>query len=103
VRFVTKCGAEEVFAEAVNPRGSGLRLTEKALRDAGFEDEAVAIGAIRKATNWSPYVANLIGNIQASMRRHMTTAKLRFLLYPKKLTQSDRARIRKANAGVVWL
>jgi len=103
VRFVADCGAEEVFAEAVNPRGNGLKVTEEALRAAGFAAEAGAVGAIRKTAKWSPYVTGLIANLQKSMRRHMTTAKLRFLLYPSNLAEKDEARIRTADAGVVWL
>ena len=37
------------------------------------------------------------------MRRHMTTEKLRFLLYPKGLAPQDEQSIRKDDAGVVWL
>jgi hypothetical protein len=49
-------------------------------------------------------VAKLIVNMQRSMRRHMTTNRLRFLLYPSSLTEEeDAARIRKADSGVVWL
>ena len=103
VGFVKDCGAEEVFAEAVNPRGKGLQLTEETLRANGFEAEADAVLQIRKRKNWSPYVVTLIRNIQDAMQRHMTTKKLRFLLYPKKLVAEDQARIRKADAGVVWL
>lgn len=103
VGFLGWCRAEEVFAESVNPRGSGLRLTEETLRAARLDDEANAVKAIRRKVNRSPYVANLIGNIQRSMRRHMGIDKLRFLLYPSNLTEGDEARIRKADAGVVWL
>ncbi len=103
VRSVAGCGAEEVFAEAVNPRGNGLKVTEEALRAAGFVVEAAAVGAIRRTANWSPYVAGLIGNLQKSMRRHMTTDRLRFLLYPSNLAEQDETNIRKAGVGVVWL
>lgn len=103
VRFVSECGAEEVFSEAANPRGNGLRLTEETLRDHGFEAEAAAVSNVRKTKNWSPYTADLIDNIQTAMRKHMTIGKLRFLLYPSGLTPKDEARIRSADAGVVWL
>ena len=33
----------------------------------------------------------------------MATGKLRFLLYPKGLTDHDRQAIQKDDAGVVWL
>jgi len=103
VRFVKDCGAEEVFSEAVNARGNSLTLTEQVLRDAGFLAEADAISAIRKRTVWSKYVVGLFQKIQEAMRAHMTTDKLRFLLYPKGLAVGDRRVIEKDDAGVVWL
>ena len=103
VRFVKDCGAEEVFSEAVNARGNSLTLTEQVLRDGGFLVEAEAISAIRKRTVWSQYVVALVQNIQQAMRTHMTTEKLRFLLYPKGLADKDRRAIKKNDAGVVWL
>jgi hypothetical protein len=36
VRFVAGCDAEEVFAESVNPRGSGLSGVLVACVDIGF-------------------------------------------------------------------
>lgn len=103
VRFVAGCGAEQVFAESVNPRGSGLKLTEAALEAAGFIDEAAAVRAIRKKANWSPYTANLIANIQKAIRSHMDVEKLRLLLYPSNLMFFDAVRIDEDAAGVVWL
>ena len=103
VQFVKDCGAEEVFSEAVNARGNSLTLTEQVLRDAGFLAEADSISAIRKRTVWSQYVVALFQSIQQSMRTHMTTEKLRFLLYPKGLADKDRRAIKKDDAGVVWL
>ncbi len=50
VGFAKECGAEEVFAEGVNPRGKGLPLTAEALRDHGFDAEAVAVDRIRRKT-----------------------------------------------------
>lgn len=103
VHFVKDCGAEEVFSEAVNPRGNGLTLTERVLRDSGFPAEAQAISAIRKTKVWSSYAVRLLRNIQWAMRKHMTTDKLRYLLYPKDLTDEDQDEIQKDDAGVVWL
>ena len=53
--------------------------------------------------SWSPYVVDLIKNLQRAMRKHMSTRKLRFLLYPSGLLDEDLARIEKDNAGVIWL
>ncbi len=103
VRFAKQCGAEELFSEAINPRGKGLTVTEDALREAGFTSEATAVGQIRDRGRWSRYVTDLIRNMQQAMRMEMSTAQLRFLLYPGGLTTEDKARIRKADAGVVWL
>jgi len=103
VRFAASVGAEEVFAEAVNPRGNGLRRTEEALRNGGHIAEADAVARIRKRVHWSPYAAAMLGNLQVAMRKRMNTKQLRFLLYPKGLSGPDEAEIRKDDAGVVWL
>lgn len=103
VAFLEGCGVEEVFAEAVNQRGPGLKCTEEVLRDSGFAAEAAALARIRRVENWSAYITDLIGNLQASLRLHRMIDKLRFLLYPTKLQPADRARIEADGAGVVWL
>jgi DNA repair photolyase len=103
VAFLRDCGAEEVFAEAVNPRGPGLKNTQEALQQAGFDQEAEAVAAIRRAATWSTYAATLIRNLQEELRRHEMIEKLRFLLYPKGLQPADRANIEAEATGVVWL
>ena len=103
VRFAVDCRAEEIFAEAVNPRGPGLRLCQEALEEADLPDQAAAIARIRKRQQWSQYVADLIANVQRSVRRHFDIAKLRFLLYPGRLLPEHVEQIRKDDAGVIWL
>jgi DNA repair photolyase len=103
VGFVNDCGAEEVFCEAVNARGNSLTLTEEVLRKNGFTAEAQAIATIRKKRDWSSYTVALVQNIQAAMRRHMATEKLRFLLYPSGLAEQDCHTIQQDDAGVIWL
>lgn len=103
VSFACECGAEEIFAEAVNRRGRGLILTQKALAEQGYHPQARAVGAIRKKIHWSRYVIDLIQNLQRSVRRFHDISKLRFLLYPDDLTPSDLAELRQDAAGVVWL
>jgi DNA repair photolyase len=103
VQFVQGCGAEEVFCEAVNARGPGLRLTEEALQEKGFTAEAEAVHLIRKREHWSPYVAKLVADVQAAMRKYMGVDKLRYLLYPTGLSEADLAQIKADDSGVVWL
>lgn len=103
VNLMVGCGVEEIFAEAVNPRGRGLILTEEALREAGFNNEAAAIKNIRKRANWSDYVVRLIKNVQQSIQKYYDINKLRFLQYPSGLSPKDIAEIKKYNTGVVWL
>ncbi len=103
VAFLDACNVEEVFAEAVNQRGPGLKCTEEALRESGFPAEADALAHIRNAEHWSAYVADLIRTLQMSLRRHGMIERLRFLLYSTKLTPNDEVRIRSDGAGVVWL
>jgi hypothetical protein len=101
--FVKDCGAEEVFSEAINPRGNGLTKTEAALRENGFDVEAEAISRVRRKVHWSPCVADLIKNLQRVMRKHMIARKLRFLLYPSGLLDEDRKKLEKDKSGVIWL
>lgn len=103
IQFVTEIGAEEIFAEPVNARGPGLRLTQQALQKAGFEKEAAAVGKIRIRRNWSRYTAKLISNIQQSVRKFHDINQLRILLYPSNLTFEDLQQIRKDDQGVIWL
>jgi DNA repair photolyase len=103
VKIATDFGAEEIFAEAVNPRGRGLILTQQALEKAGYGDEAKAVEIIRSQANWSQYVAKLIRNLQQSVRMHSDIKKLRFLLYPKGLEACDLEAVKQDDAGVVWL
>jgi DNA repair photolyase len=103
VELVVQCGAEEIFVEPVNARGPALRVMQEALEAAGHTRQAAAIGRIRKREAWSGYVVELIRNIQASVQRHTTLMKLRFLLYPSGLRPEDLAAIRQNEAGVIWL
>jgi DNA repair photolyase len=103
VGFAKKIGAEEVFAEPVNARGSGLMNTEKALRSAGYENAADAVCSVRTRRNWSQYVVELIADLQHAMRKRGMIDKLRFLLYSSGLTEQDKAIIRKDDEGVIWL
>jgi DNA repair photolyase len=103
VHFAKDCGAEEVFSEAINSRGNSLTLTETVLRENGFSAEARSVANIRKQATWSPYVVQLVRNMQASMRKHMSIEQLRFLLYPTGLSKKDYKTIKKDDLGVIWL
>ncbi len=103
IEFAVRCGVEEIFVEPVNARGSALPHCENHLRDAGFDDLADQMHTIRTRTRWSRYVTELIGTVQASVRRHSDIQRLRFLLYPGNLTPSDYERIKQSDEGVVWL
>jgi DNA repair photolyase len=96
-------GAEEVFVEPINARGSGLRLTAEALRSNGFVTEADAVDAIRHHENWSPYTTELLATVQSVLRARGAINKLRFLLYPANLQPTDLRAIRKTDEGVRWL
>ncbi|MDP2897868.1 MAG: radical SAM protein [bacterium] len=103
IRFAVEFGAEEVFVEAVNARGPGLRMTQEALEAAGHVAEAEAIGGIRKRENWSRYVVDLIRAVQQAMRDVFEVDRLRFLLYPSQLSPEHVNQIEQDDAGVVWL
>jgi len=103
VRLVVECGAEELFVEPVNARGPGLRHTQETLLAHGFPQQAAAIARIRNVAGWSVYVADLLANVQRSVRANYDITKLRYLLYPSRLTPAAAARVRASDAGVVWL
>jgi DNA repair photolyase len=103
IRFAAEWQAEEIFAEAVNPRGRGLILTQQALKSAGFRYEAAHVESVRCKQNWSWYVVRLIKSIQHSVGKLYDISKLRFLLYPSRLEEQDLTRIKADDAGVIWL
>ena len=103
IQFASTIGAEEIFAEPVNARGPGLRLTQEALQKAGFETEAEAVANIRNQKNWSRYTATLISNIRRSVYRFHDIDRLRILLYPSNLKAEELQQIREDNCGVIWL
>lgn len=103
VKLSAECQVEEVFSEAINPRGPGLKLTEEVLKSKGYYYEAASVGSIRDQSKWSWYVVRLIKNMQRSLRQFYDIDKLRFLLYPSRLDIQDLNRIKQDDAGVIWL
>ena len=103
IQFACEIGAEEIFAETVNARGPGLRLTQETLKRAGFEEEALAVEAIRNKMKWSRYATRLVSSIQHSSRRFHNINRLRILIYPSRLTCEDLRHIMEDDQGVVWL
>ena len=103
IRFSVSHGAEETFVEPVNGRGPGLADTQAALERHGFPLEARAIEKTRSKQDWSDYVLRLFFHVQLSMRLYSDISKLRFLLYPSRLTAAAAEAIRRDDEGVVWL
>ena len=103
IQFAEDIGAEEIFSEAVNRRGKGLILTQAALEDNGYVNEAKAVESVRKHNNWSQYTYDLLKNLQKSVRKYSSIKKLRFLLYSKNLLPEHFKEIKKNDKGVVWL
>ena len=103
VGFVKECSAEQVFAEAVNPRGRGLIETADAMRAAGHGAEADAVDRVRKKAAHEEYVQRLVGNVQKAMLEHGMIDKLKFLLYGSGLTAAVKQQIESDNAGIIWL
>ena len=103
VELACQFKAEEIFAEAVNPRGRGLKLTQRALETAGYSNEASAVENIRNRNNWSGYVVRLVRNFQKNVRQLYDINKLRFLLYPSGLVGHDLTQIKQDGGGVTWL
>jgi len=103
IKFAVEGDVEEIFAEAINPRGRGLILTQQALEAGGHHTEAVAIERIRNKANWSAYVVQLIQNMQRSVRTFYDIRKLKFLQYPSGLRTEDLNKLKQDNKGIIWL
>jgi DNA repair photolyase len=104
VQFAAQCGAEEVFCENANARGNSLTLTERVLRENGFLVEAEAVLRVRSVEKRRPYVIDLLHNVQAAMRRHMSIDKLRFLLYVNAIGVNYQIQVQSNDdTGVIWL
>lgn len=103
LEFGLRCGVEEIFVEPVNARGPGSKTTEGALREFGFVCEADAVAQIRSKAGWSSYATGLLNHVQEALRRLGALEKLRFLLYPSRLTPEDERWIRDHSQGVKWL
>jgi len=63
----------------------------------------LAVAGIRDKESWSRYATRLILNVQKSVRKLYDISRLRFLLYPSRLTPADIVRIKKDDIGVIWL
>jgi DNA repair photolyase len=103
IRLALEFGAEEVFVEPINARGPGLRMTQKALEARGHLAEAKAIEKVRKREHWSQYVVELIEAVQHAAREVFDIERLRFLLYPSLLLPEHAKRVKRDDAGVIWL
>jgi len=103
ISIAADCEAEEIFVEPVNLRGRALTLTNDALRNCGYQSEAVAVESIRDKESWSRYATQLILNVQKSVRKLYDISRLKFLLYPSRLTSADIIRIKRDDTGVIWL
>jgi hypothetical protein len=99
---VLDLGAEDIWLEPVNARGSGLVRTETCLRQAGETEVAKAISGVRREDGWSKYVRRLIENCVAVAREMGFLDRLHVLLYPKRLEPNDRAALEPL-PGIVWL
>ncbi len=100
---VLECNVEDIWLEPVNPRGSGLKLTGAALRDAGLEADAEAVDTIRTKVNWSVYTTALLKTAIGVAKRRGALDKLHILLYPDDLRAEDRAELKRCKRGIVWL
>ena len=103
IDFSLECGAEEIFAEPVNGRVSAFENTAARLRKHGFNTEAEEIERIRNKTEWSHYTVGLLNDIQRVITSRHAGDKLRFLLYPGKLTEEDNRWVKNNMLGVKWL
>ena len=103
IDFSLECGAEEIFAEPINGRGPGLKRTAEKLSAAGFSTAAEGVNRVRSQEEWSHYTVGLLKDIRQVLAARQAADKLRFLLYPSRLTSADREWVQRNMLGVKWL
>jgi len=104
VEFCKSHNAEEIWVEAINGRGKAFDNVSRALKSAGFDWEAAGIDSIRSQSGWSDYATQLALNAhKAVCQVYGNPDRLRYLLYPSKLTASDEAVLRGLGPCVKWL
>ena len=96
-------GAEAIWAEPVNARGSGLIWTARDLAEAGHACEAAAADSIRRQAQWSTYARELIVTLVTVAGEPKLLDRLRVLLYPNPLDRSDREALQALEGGVIRL
>lgn len=102
VGFARSIDAEEIFMETVNMRGDNLPRCVDALRGAGFGREADSLAGL-DGTGWSEFTREAVRAMSAAARHFDTEDRMRFLLYPGRLTARDAAEIRRYGDMVKWL
>ena len=103
IDFSLECGAEEIFAEPINGRGPGLKRTAEQLGAAGFTAAAEEVNRVRSQEEWSHYTVGLLKDIRQVLAARQAADKLRFLLYPARLTPAVREWVQNNMLGVKWL
>lgn len=103
IQLAESWSVEEVFIKAVNTRANGLILTQAALENSGYQEEAAKIQKIRNKKNWNNYVVELIKKVQGGMKKFADIDKLRILQYHKSLTNESILQIKKDESGIIWL
>jgi ParB/RepB/Spo0J family partition protein len=72
---------DTIWLEAVNPRGSGLKDTETAFRQAGHTKIADAVMEIRDEKNHDDYVAEFVRTANKVGKKLRCDSKFKFLVY----------------------
>jgi len=100
---LSACGAEDIWMESLNARGRGLIHTAQALRDAGLDEEAEAVDAVRSSAAWSSCARRMIENAEAAAKAVGVSDRLHILLYPSRMSPADRRAAYKASRSIIWL
>ena len=103
INFAEQIGAEEIFSEAVNPRGKCLVYSQDILERKNYPKESEAVKKVKNRPARSQYTLELVKNIQKSMRKYSDIRKLRFLLYNEDLRPEHLKEIKKDKAGIKFL
>ncbi|OGS17759.1 MAG: hypothetical protein A3J83_00410 [Elusimicrobia bacterium RIFOXYA2_FULL_40_6] len=100
---VLDAGATEIWTEPVNARGNNLVLTETALRNARYENEANAVNKIRKRKNWIDYALAFINTIDNVISEVKNKIPVHVLMYSSNFKQIPRIAVKNSRLDIIWL
>jgi DNA repair photolyase len=102
-RVVDLYEPEKIWFEPLNGRGENLDMVIRGLTEAGLVEIAKRVAGIRTMKAWTGYTTELLGWVQRFAAERFSAQRVRFLLYPTKLTPAGREQVVQNLDTVIWL